>query len=303
MARKQGAEKAQPIKKIGVEETEKKHTQLNYSEMIQDALIDLNNSKGVSREEIFQYLVAKYKLVEKTAKRNCNIALSNGVKRGTFTKIKCACSVDAYCLKKGKSSLQKPKTKKPAATPKVRKQFPEPESETASQHLPTSKPLKFSEMVEAAIASLKQRNGSSRGNILKYLLSNYSINENTAIRRLSIALTSGIKTDIFVKVKGSGGKETFKLAGKIPEAKIRKTKEKSSKCRKGKKSSSNASKQLSENIPVKKSYKKGISKHKLSTRASDDRTHTTAEAQTNTETTKTVTDMEQEHRKNSSKYE
>ena len=294
MARKQGAEKAQPIKKIGVEETEKKHTQLNYSEMIQDALVDLNNSKGVSREEILQYLVAKYKLVEKTAKRNCNIALSNGVKRGTFTKIKCACSVDAYCLKKGKSSLQKPKTKKPAATPKVREQFPDPE---------TSKPLKFSEMVEAAIASLKQRNGSSRENILKYLLSNYSINENTANRRLSIALTSGIKTDIFVKVKGSGGKETFKLAGKIPEAKIRKTKEKSSKCRKGKKPSSNAGKQLSENIPVKKYYKKGISKHKLSTRASDDRTHTTADAQTNIATTKTVTDMEQEHSKNSSKYE
>lgn len=66
-------------------------------------------------------------------------------------------------------------------------------------------------MVTAAITQLKERNGSSRQKIVKYVKDNYKVSDNfnvplkTCIRRL-------IKSGQLVQVKGTGASGSFKLA-------------------------------------------------------------------------------------------
>jgi len=79
------------------------------------------------------------------------------------------------------------------ATPKVKK------APKAAPAHPT-----YSEMISQAIASLKERGGSSRQAILAYILENFSVGtNNVAINsRVKLALRAGVTKEALKQVKG-----------------------------------------------------------------------------------------------------
>ncbi|NP_001297416.1 histone H1.2 isoform X2 [Aplysia californica] len=76
-------------------------------------------------------------------------------------------------------------------------------------------------MVVAAISSLKERGGSSRQAILKYIIANYKVGDNpTAINaRLKTALRAGVKAETLKQSKGTGAAGSFRLGEKSVEKK------------------------------------------------------------------------------------
>ena len=73
---------------------------------------------------------------------------------------------------------------------------------------------KYNEMVVAAITSLKERSGSSRSAILKYIAANYKVgNDNKKINvHLKICLRNGVSNGLLKQVKGIGASGSFKVA-------------------------------------------------------------------------------------------
>ena len=76
----------------------------------------------------------------------------------------------------------------------------------------------FAEMIVEALRNLKQKNGSSKEEIIAYVFAYFTTydftiaaNQNKARRPLSLALQSCITNGTVEKVRGSGKKETFKL--------------------------------------------------------------------------------------------
>ena len=63
---------------------------------------------------------------------------------------------------------------------------------------------KYSEMIAKAIAGLKERGGSSRQAILKYILTNYNVGSNPAAvnSRIKLALKSGVAKGALKQAKG-----------------------------------------------------------------------------------------------------
>ena len=63
---------------------------------------------------------------------------------------------------------------------------------------------KYSEMVAKAISVLKERGGSSRQAILKYILANYNVGSNPAAvnAHLKLSLRSGVKKGALKQSKG-----------------------------------------------------------------------------------------------------
>jgi len=90
---------------------------------------------------------------------------------------------------KAKKATKKPAAKKPADHPK------------------------YSEMIAAAIGALKERSGSSRQAILKYISANYKVGDNAATH-VKLALKRGVAGGALKQVKGSGASGSFKLADK-----------------------------------------------------------------------------------------
>merc|ERR1712001_744354 len=71
---------------------------------------------------------------------------------------------------------------------------------------------KYSVMIAAAIAALKDRTGSSRQAILKYICANYKVDAAKAGQHLRMALKAGIKKGTLKMAKESGkGAGCFKL--------------------------------------------------------------------------------------------
>merc|ERR1711902_139128 len=71
---------------------------------------------------------------------------------------------------------------------------------------------KYSVMIAAAIAALKDRTGSSRQAILKYICANYKVDASKAGQHLRMALKAGIKKGSLKMAKESGkGAGCFKL--------------------------------------------------------------------------------------------
>jgi hypothetical protein len=95
------------------------------------------------------------------------------------------------------ASPAKPKAKKPAAPKK-----------------PAEHPT-YIVMCSAAIAALKDRKGSSKVGILKYIQANYKVkdNANTALKR---ALKTGVASKVLKQVKGVGASGSFKI-GELPK--------------------------------------------------------------------------------------
>ena len=86
---------------------------------------------------------------------------------------------------------------------------------------------KYNVMIAAAIASLKERSGSSRQAVLKYVMANYKVgNEVTKINaRVKTALKAGVKAGTLKQAKGTGASGSFRLGDKkVAAAKPKKAK-------------------------------------------------------------------------------
>ncbi|KAL3106912.1 hypothetical protein niasHT_010827 [Heterodera trifolii] len=111
-------------------------------------------------------------------------------------------------MKASKSKL--PKASKPKS-PKVSKSKA-PKVKTAKA--PSNHPP-YSSMIKKAIAELKEKKGSSRTAILKYLMSRYQLGENaTKINSsLKLGLKRGVVSGELKQVKGIGASGSFRLGG------------------------------------------------------------------------------------------
>jgi len=92
---------------------------------------------------------------------------------------------------------------------------------------------KYADMCIGAIAALKERKGSSRQAILKYIEANNKVSEG-ANRHLKAALKRCVACGSIKQVKGVGASGSFKL-GEKPKAKAKKPKAKKPKKPKSKK--------------------------------------------------------------------
>ena len=73
-------------------------------------------------------------------------------------------------------------------------------------------------MIAEAIAALKERGGSSRQAVAKYIKANFQVGESSDTH-LKQALKRGVVTGLLVQVKGTGASGSFKLAKKVAEPK------------------------------------------------------------------------------------
>merc|ERR1712066_990370 len=98
-----------------------------------------------------------------------------------------------------------------AAKPKAAKPKKASKSKAPAAH-PT-----YIKMVSAAIAALKERNGSSRQAVLKYIMANYKLgsDQKPVNSRLKVALRNGTAKGVLKHVgKSTGANGSFKLAEK-----------------------------------------------------------------------------------------
>lgn len=69
---------------------------------------------------------------------------------------------------------------------------------------------KYIDMVSAAIVALKERNGSSRQAIVKYVTANYKVSDNASVH-IKLALKRGVTSGALVQTKGAGASGSFKV--------------------------------------------------------------------------------------------
>ncbi|CAB5499871.1 hypothetical protein AZO1586I_565 [Bathymodiolus thermophilus thioautotrophic gill symbiont] len=72
---------------------------------------------------------------------------------------------------------------------------------------------KYSEMVGKAIAALKERGGSSRQAILKYIMANFNVRKDakTVNVHRKLSLRAGVKNKSLKRSKGTGASGSFKI--------------------------------------------------------------------------------------------
>ena len=89
-------------------------------------------------------------------------------------------------------------------------------SESPKKKAAAKKPAdhpKYSEMIAAAIGALKERSGSSRQAIVKYIGANYKVGD-SAGTHVKLALKRGVAGGALKQVKGTGASGSFKLTEK-----------------------------------------------------------------------------------------
>ena len=69
---------------------------------------------------------------------------------------------------------------------------------------------KYIDMITAAIVALKQRNGSSRQAIVKYIKANYNVKDG-AETHTKMALKRGVASGVLAQPKGTGASGSFKV--------------------------------------------------------------------------------------------
>lgn len=81
---------------------------------------------------------------------------------------------------------------------------------------------KYSEMIKQALMALKERGGSSRQAVLKYIMANFNVGRDEASvnTHLKMALRAGVKNSSLKQSKGTGATGSFRLgeAEKKPKA-------------------------------------------------------------------------------------
>ena len=87
----------------------------------------------------------------------------------------------------------------------------------AAKKAPADHP-KYIDMITAAVGSLKERSGSSRQAILKYIQANYKVSD-SASTHVKLALKRGVASGAIAQAKGTGASGSFKLAKKAPAPK------------------------------------------------------------------------------------
>ena len=97
-------------------------------------------------------------------------------------------------------SVAKPAAPKPAKKASVKPKKP-------SDH------PKYTTMVSAAVGHLKERGGSSRQAILKYIMSNYNVGKEERVvnQHLKMALKAGVKSSGLKQSRGTGASGSFTL--------------------------------------------------------------------------------------------
>ena len=95
-----------------------------------------------------------------------------------------------------------------------------PKKKTAAKPKKPSDHPKYSEMVGKAISALKERGGSSRQAILKYIVANFNVGKDAkpVNARLKLALRAGVKNKNLKQAKGTGASGSFRL-GEVKAAK------------------------------------------------------------------------------------
>ena len=92
-----------------------------------------------------------------------------------------------------------------------------PQKKAAKPKKPAEHPT-YLEMIKAAITALKDRKGSSRQAISKYIGANYKVGANSDVH-LKMALKRGVTSGALVQPKGTGASGSFKLAKAAAEKK------------------------------------------------------------------------------------
>ena len=94
-----------------------------------------------------------------------------------------------------------------------------PKKKAAAKPKKTASHPPYLEMVQKGIAALKERGGSSRQALLKYIVANFKVGENTTAvnARLKTALKNGVKNGALKQSKGTGAAGSFRL-GEVKKA-------------------------------------------------------------------------------------
>ena len=92
-----------------------------------------------------------------------------------------------------------------------------PKKTTKAPKKPAEHP-KYAEMIVKAITALKERGGSSRQAILKYIVANFKITADSAVvnSHLKMALRRGVQNKSLKQSKGTGASGSFKV-GELPK--------------------------------------------------------------------------------------
>jgi histone H1/5 len=108
------------------------------------------------------------------------------------------------------------------STPKAAPKSPRKKG-TAKPKKPAVHP-KYSQMIKEAISGLKERGGSSRQAILKYIVKHYNVgkDEKTVNSHLKLALRAGVKNSSLKQAKGTGATGRFAVGAKKESAKPKK---------------------------------------------------------------------------------
>ncbi|KAK2182131.1 hypothetical protein NP493_365g00033 [Ridgeia piscesae] len=80
---------------------------------------------------------------------------------------------------------------------------------------------KYTEMIAAALGSLKDRGGSSRQAVLKYIVAHYNVGKDERVvnQHLKMALRAGAKNGTLKQAKGTGAAGSFRIGEKKAAAK------------------------------------------------------------------------------------
>lgn len=90
-----------------------------------------------------------------------------------------------------------------------------PKKTAAKARAPVNHP-KYSEMIKQSITALKERGGSSRQALVKYIMSHFNVgtDQKTVNNRMKLALRALVKNGTLKHSKGTGASGSFKLGAK-----------------------------------------------------------------------------------------
>merc|ERR1712031_27967 len=135
-----------------------------------------------------------------------------------------------------------------------------PAKKASKPKAPAAHP-KYSVMIAAAITSLKDRTGSSRQAILKYICANYKVDAAKAAVQIRLALKRGVAKGALKMARASGkGAGSYKLVKVEKPKKAKKAKKPKAKKPKAKKPKAAAKKPAAKKPAAKKAAKKPAKK-------------------------------------------
>ena len=119
---------------------------------------------------------------------------------------------------------------------------------------------KYIDMITAAISALKERTGSSRQAIVKYIRANYKVGDNADVH-VKQALKRGVASGALAQPKGTGASGSFKVVKKAEPKKPKKVAAKKPAAKKPKKAAKKpAAKKAAKKPAAKKAAKKPAAK-------------------------------------------